>query len=144
MSYDSRDPLPQEEVRNLIAFAEDRGLKFLLGCDANSHHVGPPTASSRRKQPSAGGTRNWPGSGWRSKNYSTGQDALARQITRRLSDREHFRVRLSRILSQGNRPHLGCLKLPNGKYTENETKCLELYGNSLPGFPGDRTSLHYL
>ncbi|XP_020298476.1 uncharacterized protein LOC109862754 [Pseudomyrmex gracilis] len=40
MPFDSRDPPPQEEVKTLVAYAEDRGLELLLGCDANPHHVG--------------------------------------------------------------------------------------------------------
>ncbi|XP_020299283.1 uncharacterized protein LOC109863429 [Pseudomyrmex gracilis] len=39
MPYDSTDPPPHEEVKNLVAYAEARGLELLLGCDANSHHV---------------------------------------------------------------------------------------------------------
>ncbi|XP_020296447.1 uncharacterized protein LOC109861284 [Pseudomyrmex gracilis] len=40
MPYDSTDPPPHEEVKNLVAYAEARGLELLLGCDANSHYVG--------------------------------------------------------------------------------------------------------
>ncbi|XP_020298660.1 uncharacterized protein LOC109862902 [Pseudomyrmex gracilis] len=40
MPYDSTDPSPHEEVKNLVAYAEARGLELLLGYDANSHHVG--------------------------------------------------------------------------------------------------------
>ena len=40
MPYDSRDLPPQDEVRHLINYAEKSGLELLLGCDANSHHVG--------------------------------------------------------------------------------------------------------
>lgn len=40
MPYDSADPPPPIEVRNLIEYANDRGLELLLGCDANSHHYG--------------------------------------------------------------------------------------------------------
>ncbi|XP_029162920.1 uncharacterized protein LOC114934411 [Nylanderia fulva] len=40
MPYDSEDLPPQNEVKNLIAYAEERGLELLLGCNANSHHVG--------------------------------------------------------------------------------------------------------
>jgi len=39
MSHDSKDLPSQEEVKELMAYAEERGLKILLGCDANSHHV---------------------------------------------------------------------------------------------------------
>jgi len=40
MPYDSCDPPPQDNVKNLVAHAEEAGLELLLGCDANSHHVG--------------------------------------------------------------------------------------------------------
>ncbi|XP_020298130.1 uncharacterized protein LOC109862474 [Pseudomyrmex gracilis] len=40
MPYDSTDPPPHKKVKNLVAYAEARGLELLLGCDANSHHVG--------------------------------------------------------------------------------------------------------
>ncbi|XP_072757485.1 uncharacterized protein [Anoplolepis gracilipes] len=40
MPYDSVEPPPQVEINNLITYAEERGLGLLLGCDANSHHVG--------------------------------------------------------------------------------------------------------
>jgi len=40
MLYDSCDPPSQDNVKNLVAHAEEAGLELLLGCDANSHHVG--------------------------------------------------------------------------------------------------------
>ncbi|XP_029157210.1 uncharacterized protein LOC114929713 [Nylanderia fulva] len=40
MPYDSENPPPQAEFRNVIDYAERCGLNLLLGCDANSHHVG--------------------------------------------------------------------------------------------------------
>ncbi|XP_029174932.1 uncharacterized protein LOC114943457 [Nylanderia fulva] len=39
MPYDSEDLPFQDEVKNLIAYAEKRGLELLLGCNANSHHA---------------------------------------------------------------------------------------------------------
>lgn len=39
MPYDSTGLPPQEEIINLVAYAKQRGLQLLLGCDANSHHV---------------------------------------------------------------------------------------------------------
>jgi hypothetical protein len=38
MPYDSEDLPPQEEIKNLVAYAKDKGLELLSGCDANSHH----------------------------------------------------------------------------------------------------------
>jgi hypothetical protein len=38
MPYDSEDLPPQEEIKKLVAYAEDKGLELLLGCDANCHH----------------------------------------------------------------------------------------------------------
>ena len=38
MLYDSKDP-PSQEIKELIAYAENGGLELLLECDANSHHV---------------------------------------------------------------------------------------------------------
>ena len=38
MPYDSEDLPPQEEIKRLVAYAKDKGLELLLGCDANSHH----------------------------------------------------------------------------------------------------------
>jgi hypothetical protein len=29
---------PLEEIKKLVAYAKDKGLKLLLGCDANSRH----------------------------------------------------------------------------------------------------------
>lgn len=40
MPYDSCDLLPQDSIRHLIDYVEKMGLELLLGCDANSHHVG--------------------------------------------------------------------------------------------------------
>lgn len=39
MPYDSAEPPPQKEVKQLVAFAKERRLNLLLGCDANSHHL---------------------------------------------------------------------------------------------------------
>jgi hypothetical protein len=36
--YNSEDLPPQEEVKKLVAYASNKGLELLLGCDANSHH----------------------------------------------------------------------------------------------------------
>jgi hypothetical protein len=38
MPYDSEDLPPQEKIKRLVAYAKDKGLELLLGCDANSHH----------------------------------------------------------------------------------------------------------
>jgi hypothetical protein len=38
MHYDSDDLLPQEDVKKFVAYANNKGLEFLLGCYANSHH----------------------------------------------------------------------------------------------------------
>jgi len=38
MAYDSKEH-PPLLVKKLVAYAEERGLELLLGCDANSHHV---------------------------------------------------------------------------------------------------------
>jgi hypothetical protein len=38
MPYDSGDLPLQAEVKKLLAYASNKGLKLLLGCDANSHH----------------------------------------------------------------------------------------------------------
>jgi hypothetical protein len=38
MPYDSEDLPPQGEIKGLVAYAKDKGLERLLGCDANSHH----------------------------------------------------------------------------------------------------------
>jgi hypothetical protein len=38
MPYDSEDLPPQEEIKSLVAYAKDKGLELLLGCDENSHH----------------------------------------------------------------------------------------------------------
>jgi hypothetical protein len=38
MPYDSEDLPPQEEIKKLVAYAKDKALELLLGCDANSHH----------------------------------------------------------------------------------------------------------
>ena len=35
---DSEDLPPQEEIKSLVAYAKDRALELLLGCDADSHH----------------------------------------------------------------------------------------------------------
>ncbi|XP_032689122.1 uncharacterized protein LOC116852664 [Odontomachus brunneus] len=40
MPYDAKNLPPQREVKELMKYAEERGLEVLLGCDANSHHVG--------------------------------------------------------------------------------------------------------
>ncbi|XP_032685834.1 uncharacterized protein LOC116850996 [Odontomachus brunneus] len=40
MPYDAKDLPPQREVKELMKYAEERRLEVLLGCDANSHHVG--------------------------------------------------------------------------------------------------------
>jgi hypothetical protein len=40
MPYDSAEPPPQDEIKKLVAYAEERGLELLPGCDANSHYVG--------------------------------------------------------------------------------------------------------
>ena len=40
MPYDSKEPPPQDEIKKLVTYAEEKGLELLLGCDANSHHVG--------------------------------------------------------------------------------------------------------
>lgn len=39
MPYDSKDFPLQKEIMEMVAYAEERRLEFLLGCDANSHHV---------------------------------------------------------------------------------------------------------
>jgi hypothetical protein len=38
MPYDSEDLPPQEEIKELVADASNKGLELLLGGDANSHH----------------------------------------------------------------------------------------------------------
>jgi hypothetical protein len=38
MPYDSEDLPPQEEIKSLVAYAKDKGLELLLGCDAYSQH----------------------------------------------------------------------------------------------------------
>ena len=38
MRYDSVDLPAQEDIKSLVAYAKDKGLELLLGCDANSHH----------------------------------------------------------------------------------------------------------
>jgi hypothetical protein len=38
MPYNSENVPPQEDVDKLVAYASNKGLKLLLGCDANSHH----------------------------------------------------------------------------------------------------------
>jgi len=38
MPYDSKDLLPQEIVKELVIYAEEKGLELLLDCDSNSHH----------------------------------------------------------------------------------------------------------
>jgi len=40
MPYDAKDLPPPEEVKKLVTHAQRRGLEVLLGCDANSHHLG--------------------------------------------------------------------------------------------------------
>jgi len=40
MPYDSKDRPPPKEVKELVIHARRGGLELLLGCDANSHHLG--------------------------------------------------------------------------------------------------------
>jgi len=40
MPYDAKDLPPPKEVKELVTHAQRGGLDVLLGCDANSHHVG--------------------------------------------------------------------------------------------------------
>jgi hypothetical protein len=38
VAYDSENLPPYKEVKTLAAYASNRALELLLGCDANSHH----------------------------------------------------------------------------------------------------------
>jgi hypothetical protein len=38
INYDSEDLPPQDDMKRLFAYANNKGLELLLGCDANSHH----------------------------------------------------------------------------------------------------------
>jgi hypothetical protein len=38
MPYDSEDLPPQEEIKKLVAYASNKELELVLGCDTNSHH----------------------------------------------------------------------------------------------------------
>jgi hypothetical protein len=38
MPYDSEYLPPKEEIKILVAYAKDKRLELLLGCDTNSHH----------------------------------------------------------------------------------------------------------
>ncbi|XP_018399991.1 PREDICTED: uncharacterized protein LOC108777564 [Cyphomyrmex costatus] len=40
MPYDSQEEPPPRNVRELVSYAKERELELLLGCDANSHHIG--------------------------------------------------------------------------------------------------------
>jgi len=40
MPYDAKDLPPPKEVKELVTHAQRGGLDVLLGCDANSHHLG--------------------------------------------------------------------------------------------------------
>jgi len=40
MPYNFKDLPPQEEVKKLVTYAEERRLELLLGCDTNSPHIG--------------------------------------------------------------------------------------------------------
>ncbi|XP_048510255.1 uncharacterized protein LOC125500690 [Athalia rosae] len=37
--YDSKDPPPTKELKALVRYCTSKGLKLLVGCDANSHHT---------------------------------------------------------------------------------------------------------
>ncbi|XP_032687589.1 uncharacterized protein LOC116851864 [Odontomachus brunneus] len=52
MLYDSMEPPPQDEIRRLVAYAEEKGLELLLGCDANFHHVGWESTNINQKRES--------------------------------------------------------------------------------------------
>jgi len=39
MPYNSKDLPLQKEIKELMAYAEERELELFMGCDANSHHI---------------------------------------------------------------------------------------------------------
>ncbi|XP_032690767.1 uncharacterized protein LOC116853705, partial [Odontomachus brunneus] len=219
-------PPPQDEIRRLVAYAEERELELFLGCDANSHHVGwgstninqreeslhnfvmgtgliilnrgttPTFRDSRREEviditigyrkdlmamltnaPTRFHTydyldmtarhledsirnafeANCPVTRkhsttkipWWNKELQKLRSEVRRKFNKAkktglpLGNIQKFPIienasetsRLSRILSQDNRPILGCLKRPDGNYTESMRESLKhLLETHFPGF----------
>ncbi|XP_054015994.1 uncharacterized protein LOC128896661 [Hylaeus anthracinus] len=51
LSYDSEEPPPTRELRELIAYRKEKRLDLVIGCDANSHHIiwGSSNINNRRR-----------------------------------------------------------------------------------------------
>jgi hypothetical protein len=39
LSYDSAEPSPTKEVRDIIDYCHSRKKQLITGCDANMHHI---------------------------------------------------------------------------------------------------------